>query len=209
MSDPGSNAPMVSETSICNMALSWVGGAPITALSDRSKTAEWCRNNYPFIRDAVMEAHMWSFATVRVISDNAEPDVDGWDTSFMHSIPTNWLGVFRCYRDISSKNPREWIQSTGWDTQGVYVRAVDETLYMEGVIRTTDTGKFSPLFVQALAARLAADMAIPLTENRELQADMWGLYTNKIDEAAARDGQKSLSERVKRGNLVKRRRGGY
>jgi len=41
---------------------------------------------------------------------------------------------------------------------------------------------------QALAARIASALAIPLTENRALQADYWGLYQQLLREAAALDG---------------------
>jgi hypothetical protein len=73
---------------------------------------------------------------------------------------------------------------------------------MQGLTRISDTSSFSSLFVQALAARIAADAAIPLTENRQLQVDMWGLYNDKLTEAAARDGQQGTSDVVTQRGLT-------
>jgi hypothetical protein len=71
-----------------------------------------------------------------------------------------------------------------------------------GLKQVTDTAKFSPLFVQALAARIAADAAIPMTENRQLQVDMWGLYGDKLREAAARDGQQGTNDVITQQRLT-------
>ena len=69
------NRSMVSETSIANQALLWLGGTVITSLDEDSREAIWMKNNYPFIRDAVLEERMWTFATDRAISTVADLDV--------------------------------------------------------------------------------------------------------------------------------------
>lgn len=201
-----SNGPMVSETSICNQALTWLGQDPISSLDDRSTTAEWMRNNYPFLRDAVLEERTWTFATRRLKSETAERD--DFDTMFAHPLDSNWLAVFRVYRNTTTRSPDYWPTSDGWRREGDYILARDEVVYMWGIKRVTDPSKFSSLFVQALAQRLAADAAIPLTENRALQADMWNLYQQKLAEAAARDGQQGTAEMTGRSTMVRTRAGG-
>ena len=63
--------------------------------------------------------------------------------------------------------------------------------------QVTDTSKFSPLFVQCLQARLAADMAIPLTSNGKLEEAKWTLYNAKLRGATSRDGQQGKSRRIR------------
>jgi hypothetical protein len=199
---------MVSETSICNQALTWLGSEPITSLDEDSREANWMKQNYPFLRDAVLEERMWTFATDRATSTVA--DMDAWGSMYVHPRPTEWMAVYRVYNNVSNEIPNNWITSEGWRMEGGNVLAKDPTVYMWGLKRITDTGAFSSLFVQALAARLAADAAIPMTENRQLQADMWALYGDKIREATARDGQQGASDKVTQRRLTGVRwSGGY
>ncbi len=195
---------MVSETSICNQALSWVGHGRITSLEDPSSTGEWCRDNYPFIRDSVLEERMWTFATERITKTSN--DLDDWGQMYKFAVPLDWLAVYRVYRDVS--NNQRLLKSEGWVREGRYVLANDSTIYLWGIKRVTDTGQFSPLFTQALAARLAAEMAVPLAENRQLQADLWALYGDKLREAAVRDGQQGANEMVQSNSLVDARASG-
>lgn len=200
------NQAMTSEVSICNQALTWVGANPITSLNERSNAAEWCRNNYPFIRDAVIQERTWTFATVRAVSTTA--DRDEWDTTYAHQVPLNWLSVFRVNRRVTLNG--QVTPDISWRLEGGKVLSRWDTIYLWGLITITDTGKFPPVFVQALAARLAAEMSVPLAKNRQLQADNWGLYGDKMREAAARDGQQGANDYVTQHKLIDARySGGY
>jgi hypothetical protein len=184
---------------------------PITSLDDNDKTSQWMRINYPFLRDAVLEMRMWTFATDRDTSTVA--DLDEWNEMYVHPIPISWQSVYRCYSHIGkggsslglSYGPSNNIKSDGWRVEGGNVLSYDGTVYMWGMKRLTDTGAFSSLFVQALAARIAADACIPFTENRPLQADMWNLFDLKLKEAAARDGQQGSNENIISDSLVQAR----
>ena len=186
----------VSEVSICNQALTFLGQKPITSLNDANTTAEWMRNNYPFIRDAVLEERMWTFATARASSTTL--DRDAWDTAYSHPAPPNWISVFRIYRNSGIST----LTSIDWRLEDGNILCSESNILLWGLKRVTDTGKFSPLFIQALAARIAADAAVPLTENRQLQADLWNLYNVKLSEAAVRDGQQGSNEKVVSDTLV-------
>lgn len=199
---------MISETSICNQALSWLGAKRIASINEQSRYAELCNENYPFLRDAVLEARMWSFALDRDASTVSNKDA--WGVAFAHPVPQEWLAVWRVYKRVD-REPFE--VSKNWRKEGRFVLAEDDTVYMWGTKRVTDTGFFTNMFVQCLAARLACDLAIPVTENRLLQADMWGLYEKKLSEAGSRDGQQGVNEsigpsKLKPGRLVSRREQG-
>lgn len=189
---------MVSETSICNQALSWVGQEEINSLDEKSKGAQWCRNNYPWLRDAMLESRMWTFATVKEVSTSA--DNDAWGVLFKHLKPVNWISVFRVYRILQSNG--NMIPDNEWRMEEGAVVSRWSTVYLWGVERITDTGVFSPLFVQALAARMASDMAIPMAQNRQLQIDLWNIYEAKLAEAAARDGQQGANDVITQNRLV-------
>jgi len=195
---------MISETSICNQALSWLGVARITSLDDVSTAGQLCRDNYYFLRDAVLEERMWTFATTRTTSTVA--DLDDWGIRYKHSVPLDWLAVYRVYCDVSGYEQKDYIQSEGWVREGNFVLSNDATVYMWGIKRVTDTANFSAMFVQALASRIAMDLAMPLTQNTKLAEKMTQLYAAKLDLAATRDGQQGRNERIRSHDLVDARR---
>ena len=57
---------MASEVSICNQAISWLGGKSIISLDDGTTEANLCKANYDHLRDVVLEAKAWTFAIKRV-----------------------------------------------------------------------------------------------------------------------------------------------
>lgn len=202
---------MTTEVSICNLALGWLGQDAITSFEDQSQKAELCKINYPSARDSVIESRSWRFATVRKVSvttlrpgDQDDDEFPAWGSGFVHRVPAGMLAVFRAYSDVTGSE-ENWIQAN-WQREGDYVLSEESTLYLWGVRRVESPTKFSELFVQSLAQRLAADLCIPLTENRTLQADMWSLYNDKLDEAAVRDGQQGRAERTTANRLKNARR---
>ena len=198
------NKAMVSETSICNQALGWLGEKPINSLDEATVNAELCRENYPFLRDAVLAERMWTFAIARDKSTTG--DMDAWEDQWQHAIPLEWLAVYRVFRDVS--NGRR-LESPGWQREGEFVLANQATIFMWGVKRITDTGKFSDMFVQCLAARIAADLCITITENQNQQGVLWQLYGAKLKEAAVRDGQQGSNETVKADKWIDARARGF
>lgn len=194
-----SNRAMVSETSICNQALTWLGQRPISSIDESSTTAEWMRRNYPFLRDAVLSERMWTFATARDMS--ISEDRDAWGSMYVHPIPLNWLAVYRVFLSVNQYG-QGGTPDPNWRLEDGGVLSSEGTVYLWGLKQVTDTGKFSSLFNQALAARVAADAAIPLTENRQLQREMWALYQAKLADAAARDGQQGSNEIIQSNSLL-------
>lgn len=195
---------MVSETAICNIALSLLAQSPISSLEDPSRSGEWMKNNYAFLRDAVLESRLWTFATARVESESAEASV--WGGQFVHAVPIGWLSVKQVYTDVSASDESHWQMSKGWTREGYNVYSKDAIVYMRGIDRIVDTGKFSPMFVQTLAARIAAEAAIPFTENRALYSDKWNIYELLLRQAAESDGQQSGNRTVRSDRLIDIRR---
>lgn len=194
------NPPMMDEVSICNLALGWLGVNPITGLTDRSTQASLCRANYPILRDAVLEERMWTFATQRKEYTTEDMAPGGFYT---HRILHEWLGVYRVFK--SNVNYEQRIE---WRREGDQIISRYPNIIVWGLRRVTNTGEFSTLFTQALAARIAADLAMALTENAQLQADMWSLYREKLDAAAARDGMQGTNDKIEQSQLVNVRYGG-
>jgi hypothetical protein len=167
------------------------------------------KNNYPFLRDAVLEMRNWTFATARDVWETQ--DKDGWGEQYAYNVSSDWLAIYRVYREINSSvlNPRagssDDLLDKTWRMESNQLISDYPKVYVWGLKRVTDTGKFTTLFVQALAARIAADACVPLTENRTLQADMWNLFEVKLREASTRDGQQGSNDVVQSSTLVEAR----
>jgi hypothetical protein len=194
---------MASEVSICNQAISWLGGNRIISISDIDGSspieAILCKDNYAPIRDAVLSEAAWTFATTRFIpvADAASPAY-GYSTAF--KIPTEILTILEVQRDPNNANGSGDID---WRREGNLILCDEKIIYVKAIQRVKDPSKFHPTFIQALAARLAAELAIPLTGNRQLQADMFSLYQEKLDTAMYVDGSQGKRDRL-RANYYKR-----
>jgi len=212
MTNNSASASRVSEVSICNLALGWLGQTPITDLNDNNDKAELCKINYPLLRNAVLEEQAWTFATVRFLSESQTRD--DFDGTFKHALPNNTLRVIRVFKKgavgsgtryrnpVNSGDQVEWVRM-GSD---IYARASAVTVL--ALVQVEDVTKFSAMFCQALAARIAADLAIPLTHDATLQATMWQLYERKLAEAAYKDGSQGRNEIMSAGALIRARSGG-
>ena len=180
---------MASQIDICNLALSWIGGKKIADLAENSVEAQLVSTNYPMSRDAVLAARMWTFATKQA-SPTPTAGTPPVPWTFMYQIPTDCLRVFRVVDGQLYK--------ILWIRQGQYILCDSSAIVMTYVSQVLDTTLYSPGLVQALAARMAADLAVTYTENRSLQADLWKIYDEKMKEAAAVDGGQGISDRLNR-----------
>ena len=187
---------MASKVEICNLALSWLGGNLIISIDDPTTEAALCKANFDLQRDACLQEYDWAFATKRVElpqSANAIP----WGDLTQFAIPADCLRVLTA--DSTSKDERYLM----WKIEGQYIIANVTELFIRYISRVENPEEFPTLFVHALAARMASDIAIPLTRSRELQGQMWQLFQNKINQAATADGMQGRSDRIRSNKLVR------
>lgn len=195
---------MASSIEICNMALGFLGQDPITNLLDPQNAQEQlCAQYYDVARRSVLEEVSWSFAMRRIIIEG-ETSTPQWGYANRHILPADTLRViFVGQQDDERKyNKFDWRFEDGavlTDPVRIFVR------YLADVV---DTTRFSSLFVQCLAARLAVDMCIAITENRALRLDLDRTYEEKLRMAATMDSMQGRSEKFKTGQLTNSRQGG-
>ena len=199
----------VSETEIANMALGWIGADAITSLDDDSVQANLAKLNYPRARDTVLESREWTFAVKRfILNPDATKPVFTWGQRFL--IPSEVLRVLTVERDSvvgSNELTFNFIEheQMNWVREGQYILADMDIVNMRALVRITVTQEFSESFVHAVAARLAADLAIPITRSRTMQSQMYALYGAKLDDAAATEGLQGRSKRIRSRYLAARR----
>lgn len=200
---------MSERVDIANMALNAIGEQEITSLEDDSDRARVVKTNYIPARDATLEAHEWSFAIERFIPAKLEED-PAYGASNLFALPSNILRVIAVERnDNMPGNP--WVrpinskEQVDWVLEGRKIVCNEDAIYCRGIRRVEDEGIFSPLFVTALAQKLAALIALPLASSIEMQGHMETLYDRKIHEAKSRDGLQGRSKRIRNRSLLKSR----
>lgn len=215
---------MASQVSICNQALGWLGANLITSLNDDNREAQLCKTNYDDIRDAVLEEREWTFAVRRItLAPVVLPPAYGYARQFLLppdvirvlNIPDTSLGATPPLGGAQfgglAQGPDQQPQLPAWRKESVedpsvtgnVILANADQLVMRVIWRVTNIGLYSPQFIQCFAQRLAADLCIPLTQNRGLWVDMWNVYQQKLSRASAMDGIQGSMER-KRSNAVQR-----
>lgn len=196
----------MSVVSICNQAISWVGGNPITSLDDNSTEAKLCKANYAPLRDAVLEAADWSFAKRRYkLNQDTETPAFGYQYQF--TVPAEVMRVIKPFRgSVTGSGFGEKSLEWAFEDRKVLINLAE--VYILAIARVEDTNKFSRAFEQALAARIAADIAIPITASKTVMNDMFTLYEKKLDIATATDGQQGSREKFSSTELVGARRAG-
>lgn len=214
---------MASQVSICNQALGWLGANLITSLNDDNREAQLCKTNYPDIRDAVLEEREWTFCVRRIsLSPTVIEPVYGYTNQFL--LPPQVIRILNLPDTRFGDTDDNLIgtglggRSEGPDQQpqlgtfrvesleettatGIVILANVDSIFLRVIWRVTNIGLYSPMFIQCLAQRIAADLAIPLTQNRNLQRDMWALYQEKLNKASAMDGIQGKME-IKRSNAI-------
>lgn len=191
---------MADEVTICNQALSQLGANLIISLDDTSKEGILCKANYTELRDAVLEEGRWSFATKRYILTTKAGTDPLWGFSNRFLLDTEWLLVTQARSDGWDKDGRSNIK---WSVEDGHLLCDEDTVYIKVIRRIIAVSSFTTTFRQALAARIAAELAPPLTESTTKEAKMWDLYEMKLGVAWGLDGSQGSNQRIRGDSLTR------
>ena len=147
----------LSEVTICNIALSRVGDKQIISLTEDSKQARSCKLLYEPERDTLLESYKWNFAGKRrTIAQLSEaPD---FEYAYQYQLPTDYLNVRELYNTTSP-----------YEIEGDKLLIDDDAVYMKYTARITDPNLFKPSFVNCLALKIAAELAVKLADSKTMK----------------------------------------
>lgn len=160
---------------------------------------------YPLMRDAVLSEVEWTFASSRYVWGAPDPVAPAWGFPYRFALPTKILRVTFC---SNNANEQMYNPNFKWAVEGNYLLSDSSTVYLRVIQRVEDESHFSTLFVQALAARLAMELSVLITENQALHSSMTNLYMAKMQAAATIDSMQGKTKRIRTGQL-NGARGGY
>lgn len=177
---------MASVVELCSNALAELGEDTITSLTDDTPRARLCNRFYPSTRDAVLRAHPWNCATARqsLAQLAAAPD---WGFLFQYTLPTDPF----CLRVLQMSDIKQKFKIEG---RNLLTDATTAKILF--IKRVVDPNEFDVSLYNALQWRMSARLAIPITGQRSVAADMFALYERVISETKLVDGQESPRDNI-------------
>lgn len=175
----------MTEVELCNLALLRIGQRDlITSLAGTSAPARACAVLYPIARDFMLASYAWPFATRRLALTAYDYDMDpdfersGWGYSY--TLPTDylaaqyiWSGVRNPAFDARTPFAVEGNTATGTpDVLTPFILTDQEDAELVYTAAITDTTQFPALFCDALAWKLAAELALALAVKPQLAGMM-------------------------------------
>jgi hypothetical protein len=176
---------MPSVVSICNQALFNLGDEAITSMTQNTRAARLCNGRYESVRNATLRAYPWNCVADRRSLAQMETD-PSWGYDHQYAWPAD------CLRVLEAKDSAG--ADITWKSEGRKILTDSDSCYIRYIRREEDPNQYDALLCEAIAARLAAEIAYPLTGSRSLAETMWGLYDAKKREAENIDAQEGTPE---------------
>ena len=174
----------MSEVAICNRALLLLGASPITSFNENTNEGRLCRDHYDDIRDALLEAREWRFATDRRQLIPVTQTLAGMRPTLPSEVafqaPHDCLRILNLARvpvSVWDADDVEYVQ------EGKIIYAKAPQVAARYIFRQEAVGMFSPLFTEALITRVAAEFAMALTGSQGKMKELYELAQNKLNVA--------------------------
>lgn len=152
---------MASEVDICNIALMGLGAEIIRSFDppEDDKRARVCKVAYGISRDSLLSSYMWTFARKTRELSLLEETHPRW--TYVYALPSD------CWTPFYISERREL---DSWSVEGTALVCNLNPVILRYVFKVTDSERFSPHFVEALAAMIKAKIAFSIVQDPKLQA---------------------------------------
>lgn len=170
----------VTAVGICNSALIKMGGALISSITESSREAALCKALYDLVRDEVLRAHPWNFATTRatLVPTSTTP---AFEFDYEFDLPND------CVRVLGMNDP-----TIDYVVEGRKILCNDSEIYIRYIYRSTDESSWDALFAEAFSWKLARELALGLVQSASMVEAMDKGYRAALASARAVDGQESI-----------------
>jgi hypothetical protein len=186
-----------SEVEICNSALNKLGAETIISFLDATKNARLCRAQYPLLRDELLRSHPWNFAISRVELAQNSSSTPEFEFNYEYIIPQDVLRILRTDLNQVPVGPIEQKWKIETNVAGNRILVTDaESVKIVYIKKITDVSLFDANFVDALAWRIAADLAYPIVQSTSLMQQMFQIYEQRLGQARSFDAMEGSLEQV-------------
>jgi len=192
---------MASEVDICNLALSHIGAsATIASLTEQSEEAFHCNLLYADTRDTLLRAHPWGFATRHLALSDVGTPPGNW--SYRYSYPNDCLFIREILQVTDNGDPIEYEVGLSDAYNSRVILTNQETATLIYTYKATNTLVFDPMFVTALAWKIASEVAMPLTRDEKRMTAAYQMYLSTLSEAKTFNSNESHIDRNKEASWI-------
>lgn len=197
-----------STTDIANRALTKIGEARILSMSDDTVAGRTMRSIFEQVRDAELRRIRWNFSMrrARLSALAVAPD---WGYAYQYQLPDGFMSLVQVgeyYIRPATKAKGPWqVEST--DAGSAILTDMPAPLLIRYVTRVTNSGLFDPLFVEALACRLAFEACEAITQSNTKKETLSQEYKNAISEAARCNAIENPPNEIPYGTWLEAREG--
>jgi len=195
---------------VANLAIGWLGANRITSFDDAAVEAQLVKDNYDAMLGATLESYEWTFAQKRFIPA-ALSTPPAWGYTYQFTVPGDILRVHYVGQNdnIQEDAPcANWTREAGPSLDSSVILCDNSVIYCRGTARIDDLAAWSELAAIALAARLGAEIAMALTNSRNMAESMWSLFGKKIAEADRIDGKQGKARQIRAPGIINARQAG-
>ncbi len=183
----------LSDIALCSRALIKIGASPITSFSDASAESEIAGALFNNVRDALLSAYAWSFASGQIVLNQlATTPIADYD--YAYALPNDFL------RALSAGSGTRG-RGLNYRIVGVELHTNAPDVVLSYIYRPTEEN-FPPYFDQALIARLSAEFTIPVTENTSRAESMFKLAEKEYMRARQIDAQQDSPSAIEDFTLI-------
>lgn len=173
---------MASRVEIVNMALALIAGDSITDLVDEVESARKANAMYAIIRNEVLRAHPWAFATKRATLAKLA-STPAFDYAYQYQLPNDCLRVM-----VVSDGSNDF---EDYEIEGRMILTDEDPIYIKYTALITDEGMFDACFTSAFATRLAASLAYPIADATSLAVELMKIYKEQLNIAQGQNSQEA------------------
>jgi len=149
----------------CNLALGELRAPPIIDIAEDTLEARECARYYPQCLRLLLERHDWSFTNRRAALAELANNDRAQEWPHAYALP------------VDCTTPLRLVAPEGGDRADFIVE--NRTLFtalagavLEYATRDVDDGMMSALFIDALSYALAARLAVPIRDSREIKGQL-------------------------------------
>jgi hypothetical protein len=178
---------MASVVGICNSALVKMGASRIIQMTEGSKNANLCNEQYEKVRDDILRSHIWNFAVKRTkLAQLTETPTFGFN--YEYQLPADFLRVVSVHPNDSGSG------LVAYKIEGRKLLTNSTEIYLRYIYQVTDPNDMDALFRETLAYALASDLAIPITQSTTTREQMKDGLKRQLSKAKSIDAIEDYPE---------------
>ena len=183
------------KTGIANLALSNLGEARIQNLTENSSRARACSARIEAVIETVLRMNVWNSALERKLLTQVDAPIFGWN--YTYQLPSDCIKVVEVEPVSKFQVEKKNILSN------------ETSLYLLYVATPTDINNLDSLLSEAIAMKLAVEIAETLTSKEGLKNEMSQKYFIALQEARSANSRDKTPDHRERSSWLDAKKGRY